>query len=136
MESAFGPLYHIGVAVRDLDQAEQAYRALGARLHGRETVAGEGVEVSFVELGGVHIELLRPLSEEGGVAGFLRERGQGVHHLAFATEDIGASIAQLAHSGLSPVGGGPRVGAGGRLVMFLHPRDTGGVLFELCEVKG
>lgn len=136
MESAFGPLYHIGVAVRDLDQAEKAYRALGATFHGRETVVGEGVEVSFVELGGVHIELLRPVTEEGGIASFLRERGQGVHHVAFATGDIDASIVQLAASGLTPVGGGTRVGAGGGRVMFLHPRDTGGVLFELCEVKG
>ncbi|EQD71421.1 methylmalonyl-CoA epimerase, partial [mine drainage metagenome] len=80
LHEALGPLYHIGVAVRDLQQAEEAYRALGAHLHGRESVAGEGVEVSFVELGGVHIELLRPLDDEGSVARFLRERGQGVHH--------------------------------------------------------
>lgn len=132
---AIGPVYHIGVAVRDLDQAERAYRALGAELRGRETVEGEGVEVSFVELGGVHIELLRPLGDEGGVARFLRERGQGVHHIAFRTPDITHSLHELSEQGIHPVGDGPRPGAGGRSVAFLHPRDTGGVLLELCEVK-
>lgn len=135
MDPVLDRLYHIGIAVRDLDAAEAAYRALGARLLGRETVAGEGVEVSFVELAGVHIELLLPLDEEGGVARFLRERGQGVHHIAFAARDVRESLDRLLAEGLRPVGEGVRPGAGGALVAFLHPRDTAGVLLEICEVK-
>jgi len=130
-------LSHVGVAVRDLDAAERAYRALGARLEGRERVESEGITVSFVVLGGVRIELLEPLDPEaqGGVARFLRERGGGVHHLALEADDLGGALGALASEGIKPIGGGARPGAEGRQVAFLHPRDTGGVLIELCEVK-
>lgn len=129
-------LAHLGVAVRDLAAAESAYRALGGRLEGREEVAGEGVVVSFVALGDMRIELLQPLQPdaEGGVARFLRERGGGVHHLALQVAELDALLAALAAEGVRPLGAGPRPGAAGRRVAFLHPRDTGGVLLELCEV--
>jgi methylmalonyl-CoA epimerase len=136
-DGAVAGLAHIGVAVRDLAAAERAYEALGARLLGREDVASEGVRVSFLALGGVRIELLEPLDPDApaGVARFLRERGGGVHHLAFEAEDLEAALASLGAAGIMPVGGGARAGAEGRTVAFLHPKDTGGVLLELCEVK-
>ncbi len=130
-------LAHIGVAVSDLAQAEAALLALGGTLGGREIVAGEGVEVSFVVFGKLRIELLRPLDPdgEGGVAGFLRKRGPGVHHVALATGDMGGLLERLGALRIAPVGGGARPGAEGSTVAFLHPRDTGGLLIELCEVK-
>ena len=130
-------LSHIGVAVGDLAQAEAALLALGGTSGGREIVGGEGVEVSFVSFGDLRIELLRPLDPEaeGGVAGFLRRRGPGVHHVALGTDDVEGVVAQLAASGITPIGGGVRPGAEGSRVAFLHPRDTGGLLIELCEVK-
>lgn len=130
-------LAHIGVAVRDLDAAERAYLALGAQPLGREEVASEGVRVAFLSLAGIRIELLEPLDAgaESGVARFLRERGGGVHHLAFDAQDLGATLRELASTGIAPIGAGARPGAEGRTVAFLHPRDTGGVLLELCEVK-
>lgn len=130
-------LAHIGIATAELDRAEAMLAALGASLEGREVVASEGVEVSFVRLGDVPLEFLRPLDPdaEGGVAGFLRRRGPGVHHVALGTKDLAALLAQLKAAGVEPVGGGARPGAGGRPVAFLHPRDTGGLLIELCEVS-
>lgn len=130
-------LAHIGVAVRDLAAAEATYRALGAEVSLREEVPSEGVRVAFLELGGVRIELLEPMdpAAEGGVARFVRERGGGVHHLAFDAADLPAALSALDAAGIAPIGGGMRPGAEGRRVAFLHPRDTGGVLLELCEVK-
>lgn len=130
-------LAHIGVAVGDLAQAETALAALGGTFGGREIVPGEGVEVSFVTFGDLRIELLRPLDPdaEGGVAGFLRRRGPGVHHVALGARDVEGLVAQLLASGIAAIGGGSRLGAEGSRVAFLHPRDTGGILIELCEVK-
>lgn len=130
-------LSHIGVAVGDLAQAERAFAALGAAQRGREVVAAEGVEVSFVRFGDLSIELLRPLDPEaeGGVAAFLRRRGPGVHHVALATQDLEALLGQLKDAGVAPIGGASRPGAEGSRVAFLHPRDTGGILIELCEVR-
>lgn len=134
---AVAGLAHVGVAVRDLSAAERTYEALGAELLGREDVPAEGVRVSFLTLGGVRIELLEPLepNAEAGVARFVRERGGGVHHLAFDTEDLAQTLGSLGAQGIAPIGGGGRPGAEGRQVAFLHPRDTGGVLVELCEVR-
>ncbi len=130
-------LAHIGVAVGDLAQAEAALAALGGKSGGREVVASEGVEVSFVNFGDLRIELLRPLDPEaeGGVAGFLRRRGPGVHHIALGTHDVDGLVEQLGTSGIAPIGGSSRSGAEDSRVAFLHPRDTGGLLIELCEVK-
>ena len=130
-------LAHIGVAVGDLEQAEAALLALGGSPGGREVVAAEGVEVSFVSFGDLRIELLRPLdaAAETGVAGFLRRRGPGVHHVALSTPDVAGVVEQLGAKGIAPIGGGSRAGAEGSRVAFLHPRDTGGLLIELCEVK-
>ncbi len=130
-------LSHIGVAVGDLAQAEAALVALGGKSGGREVVAAEGVEVSFVSFGDLRIELLRPLDpeSEGGVAGFLRRRGPGVHHVALGTHDVDALLSRLSSTGIAPIGGASREGAEGSRVAFLHPRDTGGMLIELCEVK-
>ena len=130
-------LAHIGVAVGDLEQAEAALLALGGTPGGREVVAAEGVEVSFVTFGDLRIELLRPLDAEAesGVAGFLRRRGPGVHHVAMRTGDVDGVIAQLGRAGIAPIGGASRPGAEGSQVAFLHPRDTGGLLIELCEVR-
>lgn len=130
-------LAHIGVAVGDLVQAEAALLALGGASGGREIVEDEGVEVSFVTFGDLHVELLRPLDPdaEGGVAGFLRRRGPGVHHVALDTQDVDGLLLQLLATGVAPIGGASRPGAKGSRVAFLHPRDTGGILIELCEVK-
>ncbi len=123
---------HVGVAVRDLDQALALYvDVLGMPLHGREVVAGEGCEVAFVGAGDCHVELLRPLSPDSAVGRHLERRGEGVHHVALRVADIDASLAQARERGMEVLGTGARPGAGGARVAFLHPRAAGGVLLEL-----
>lgn len=128
---------HLGIAVRRLEEAIPFYeKALGLRCERIEEVPGQKVRVAFFEVGGVHLELLEPTSEDGPVARFLSERGGGLHHLAFATSDLSAQLDQARQAGARPVGEGPAAGAGGRQVAFLHPKSTGGLLVELCGEGG
>lgn len=125
---------HVGIAVRDLEQAIRRYELLGFRLAAREVVADQGVEVAFLTLeGGTSVELLAPVVEDGAVARFLARRGEGMHHLAILVDDVRAALAEARAQGWQPVDAEPRRGAGGKWIAFLHPRDTGGVLVELCQ---
>lgn len=124
---------HIGIAVESIDQSIPFYRdILGLEEAGEDTVEAQGVRVAFFKLGDVMIELLEPTREDSPVAKFLAKRGAGVHHLAMRTEDI-AEERQKLQSSIRLLSEAPVDGAHGKLITFLHPRDTGGVLFELTQ---
>ena len=118
---------HLGIAVRSLDEAVPLYeKALGLRCLGREEVASQRVKTAFFDAGGVHIELLEPTAPESPIAKFLAEKGEGIHHIAFRTDDIGAQLKQAADAGVRLIHEQPIAGAGrqaGRLPSSqVHPR--------------
>ena len=125
---------HTGVAVDDLDAAIKLYEeVLGMPLVHRETVAEQGVEAVLLDVGDGHVELLSPLGEDTPVGKFLARKGPGLHHVAYAVEDIEAALEQLSAAGVELIDAKPRVGIRGSLVAFLHPRSTGGVLTEIVQ---
>lgn len=130
----FGRIDHIGVAVEDLDAAIELYRErLGMALQHRETVAEQGVEAALLEVGEGHVELLQPLGPDTPVGKFLARSGPGLHHVAYATDDIEAALDEVRAAGLRLIDERPRVGIRASRVAFLHPRSTGGVLTELVQ---
>ena len=130
----FGRIDHIGVAVEDLDAAIELYsKGFKMAVQHRETVEEQGVEAVLLEVGDGHVELLRPLSPDTGVGRFLERHGPGMHHVAYATDDIEAAIAAVRAFGLRLIDEEPRRGIRGSRVAFLHPKATGGVLTELVQ---
>lgn len=125
-------LHHVGVAVKDLDEAIARHAKIGLKLAHRETVPSQGVEVAFV---GERpwIELVASAQPGSGVSRFLDKRGPGQHHLAFAVPSIIEELARQKHAGAALIDEAPRPGAWGHMVAFLHPKDQGGVLIELVE---
>ena len=133
----FGRIDHIGVAVEDIDAAIELYRdGFGMELAHRETVESQGVEAVLLDVGDGHVELLRPLGPETAVGKFLARRGTGLHHVAYAVDDIDATLGKLAAAGLELIDDEARSGIRGSRVAFLHPRSTGGVLTEIVEPAG
>jgi methylmalonyl-CoA/ethylmalonyl-CoA epimerase len=133
----FGRIDHVGVAVEDLDAALELYEsALAMPLAHRETVEEQGVEAVLLDVGDGHVELLRPLGPETAVGKFLARKGPGLHHVAYAVDDIDATLEQLSAAGLELIDSEARVGIRGSRVAFLHPRSTGGVLTEIVEPAG
>ena len=128
-----GPAHHVGVAVWSLDAALADYRTLGFEAESVEDVPAEGVRVAFLGKGPVRIELLESLRPDGVIARFVDRSGEGLHHLAFAVQDIRAEMRRLRERGLKLVDAEPRPGASGRLVAFIHPRSAHGVLLELVQ---
>ena len=130
----FGRIDHIGIAVSDLDAAVELYGGSFdmAEQH-RETVEDQGVEAILLEVGEGHIELIKPLGPDTGVAKFIARNGEGMHHVAYQVDDIDAALAQVREAGLRLIDEEPRTGIRGSRVAFLHPKSTGGVLTELVE---
>ena len=130
----FGRIDHIGIAVSDLDAAVQLYGGPFdmAEQH-RETVEEQGVEAILLEVGEGHIELIKPLSDDTGVAKFIARNGEGMHHVAYQVDDIDAALEQVRSAGLRLIDEQPRTGIRGSRVAFLHPKSTGGVLTEIVE---
>lgn len=127
---------HLGIAVRSLETAIPYYeRALGLKCDHREEVPSQKVKTAFFTVGEVHLELLEPTAPDSPVARFLETHGEGVHHVAFAADDVGAQLGQAKAAGVRLLHEVPFEGAGGKLVAFLHPKSTGGVLTELCMPK-
>jgi methylmalonyl-CoA/ethylmalonyl-CoA epimerase len=130
----FGRIDHIGVAVEDLDEAIALYEErLGMPLQHRETVEEQGVKAVLLEVGEGHIELIEPLSPDSGVAKFIERNGEGMHHVAYQTDDIDSAIRKVKAAGMRLIDEEPRIGIRGSRVAFLHPKATGGVLTELVE---
>jgi len=127
-------LDHIGIAVREIESALVAYRdALGLSVDGVETVPEQSVKVAMLALGQAHIELLEPTDPDGPVGKFLAARGEGIHHISLSVPDLPAALAAARAAGLRLIDETPRVGAGGKLIAFLHPKSTHGVLIELSQ---
>lgn len=127
---------HIGIAVKDLDVANATYKALlGKEPYKAESVESEGVTTSFFETGESKIELLAATNPESPIAKFIEKRGEGIHHIAFAVDDIEAEINRLEKEGFQLLNTTPKAGADNKLVAFLHPKSSHGVLVELCQEK-
>ena len=125
-------LDHIGIAVQDLEAAERIFGdVLGSPAYKREEVAGEAVLTSFFAAGESKVELLAPTSPDSAIAKHLDKRGPGLHHLAFQVDDLDAELARMEAQGYRVVVG-PKPGADGKRIAFLHPGDTAKVLVELC----
>lgn len=126
-------LDHIGIAVRDIHEALNTYQnALGLPLRDIVEVADQKVTVAFLPAGETNLELVQPAGDEGGVARFLQERGEGIHHLCIEVDDIEAAMERLRAHGARLIDKTPRRGAHGR-VAFVHPKSMHGVLLELVE---
>jgi methylmalonyl-CoA/ethylmalonyl-CoA epimerase len=124
---------HIGIAVRNLTDAIPVYeKLLGTTCYGIEEVDDQKVRTAFFRVGETKIELLESTSTDGPVARFIEKRGEGIHHIALAVEDVQSSINKMVSAGLTAVDREPRPGAEGLQIAFLHPKSTCGVLTELC----
>lgn len=125
---------HIGIAVKDLEASNQVFAALLGKPHYKiEVVESEGVRTSFFETGPNKIELLEAISPNSPIAKFIERKGEGIHHIAFAVDDLEAEIERLVSQGFTILNTTPKKGADNKLVAFLHPKSTNGVLIELCQ---
>jgi methylmalonyl-CoA/ethylmalonyl-CoA epimerase len=128
---------HIGIAVYSIEKALPFYTdVLNLTLLGLEEVESEKVRVAFLQIGESKLELLEPTSPESAIATFLEKRGEGIHHVALAVDSIQARINDMKAKGIRMINETPKPGAGGAMVAFMHPKSTGGILFEYCEKKG
>jgi len=124
---------HVGIAVDSIESSSKFYRDIGLSSGDSEIVQNQGVEVLFLHSGETHIELLQPINQESAVAKFLRRRGPGLHHIAFQVDDVLKATEHCVSSGYIAIDKTPRIGAGGYMIAFLHPKSTGGVLIELIQ---
>jgi methylmalonyl-CoA/ethylmalonyl-CoA epimerase len=129
-----GRIDHIGVATDDLDSAIALYEeTLGMPIAHRETVESQGVEAVLLDVGDGHVELLRPLGPDTPVGRYLERKGPGLHHVAYAVEDIDDTLGTLKEAGVELIDTEPRAGIRDSRVAFVHPMSTGGVLTEIVE---
>jgi len=129
-----GRIDHIGVATDDLDGAIALYEGtMGMPVSHRETVESQGVEAVLLDVGEGHVELLRPLGPETPVGKYLQRKGPGLHHVAYAVDDIEGVLGKLKESGIDLIDSEPRAGIRDSRVAFVHPRSTDGVLTEIVE---
>ena len=125
---------HLGIAVKDLKTSNDLFEALlGKKPYKTETVESEGVNTSFFHVGESKIELLEATKEESAIHKFIEKKGEGIHHIAFDVEDIYEEIKRLKEEGFIVLNETPKKGADNKLVAFLHPKSTNGVLIELCQ---
>ena len=129
-------LEHIGIAVKSLGVSDELFeKLLGKSSYKNETVEREGVTTSFYKTGDSKIELLEASNAESPIAKFIEKKGEGIHHLAFGVENIFAEIDRLKKEGFQFISEEPKDGADNKLVAFLHPKSTNGVLVEICQEK-
>jgi methylmalonyl-CoA/ethylmalonyl-CoA epimerase len=125
---------HIGIAVKDLETSNRLFAKLLGKAHYKvESVESENVNTSFFQIGDSKIELLQATSDESAIAKYLEKKGEGVHHLAFAVEDIEKEVERLKAEGFQAISDKPKRGADNKLVFFFHPKSTNGILIELCQ---
>lgn len=125
---------HLGIAVKDLKTANERYTQLfGEPPYKQEGVESEGVLTSFFKSGPNKIELLEGTREDSPIRKFIEKRGEGIHHVAFAVDDILAEVKRLKEQGFHILNESPKKGADNKWVVFVHPKDTHGVLWELCQ---
>ena len=129
-------LEHIGIAVKSLGVSDELFtKLLGKESYKKETVEREGVVTSFYETGESKIELLEASNPESPISKFINKKGEGIHHLAFGVENILNEVERLKKEGFQFISEEPKEGADNKLVVFLHPKSTNGVLVELCQEK-
>lgn len=129
-------LEHIGIAVKSLGGSDELFsKLLGKESYKKETVEREGVVTSFYETGESKIELLEANNPESPISKFIDKKGEGIHHLAFGVENILEEVKRLKKEGFQFISEEPKEGADNKLVVFLHPKSTNGVLVELCQEK-
>ncbi|WPP52655.1 methylmalonyl-CoA epimerase [Catalinimonas niigatensis] len=127
-------LEHIGIAVKDDQEASSLFaRLLGTAAYKSEKVESEGVNTTFFQLDNTKLELLQSLADDTAIDKFISKRGEGIHHLAFAVDDIIQEIQRLKSAGFTFINETPKAGADNKLICFLHPKSTNGVLVELCQ---
>lgn len=127
---------HLGIAVKSLEEAIPYYEnVLGLKCYAIEEVADQKVKTAFFKIGQTKLELLEPTSPESTIAGFIEKRGEGIHHLAFATDDVAACLAEAEEKGVRLIDKAPRAGAEQMMIAFIHPKSTKGVLTEFCMKK-
>ncbi len=127
---------HLGIAVKSLNDADPLFaRLLGKDNYKTEEVEREGVKTSFYHIGESKIELLEATREDSPIAKFIDKRGEGIHHIALAVDDMEAEIQRLKTEGFEFISETPKDGADNKRVVFLHPKSTNGVLVELCQEK-
>lgn len=127
---------HLGIAVKSLETSDNLFaKLLGNSPYKQESVAREGVKTSFFMVGESKIELLEATNAESPIAKFIEKKGEGVHHIAFGVADILAEVERLKKEGFIFISETPKEGADNKLVVFLHPKSTNGVLVELCQEK-
>ncbi|WP_308991705.1 methylmalonyl-CoA epimerase [Mariniflexile litorale] len=125
---------HIGIAVKNLETSNELFSKLfGSPSYKTETVESEGVKTSFFKLGNNKIELLEAINEDSPIAKFINTKGEGIHHIAFDVDDMEIEIKRLTTEGFVVLNEKPKKGADNKLVVFLHPKTTNGVLIELCQ---
>ena len=127
-------VHHVGIAVADLDESIELYRAaLGAELVHRARNEKDGIEAAFLRTGDGEVELMTAMTPDSPVGKFLARRGPGLHHVAYGVSDIAEALAQARAAGLELIDSEPRMGMHGSLIAFVHPKSLGGVLTELVE---
>jgi len=125
---------HIGIAVKSLKNSNKLFESLFGKSHYKiESVENESVNTSFFKLGESKIELLEAIDNDGPIAKFIAKKGEGIHHIAFDVDDIETEIKRLKKEGFIVLKENPKKGADNKLVAFLHPKSTNGVLIELCQ---
>lgn len=125
---------HIGIAVKDLNKSNELFtKLLGKPPYKTETVESEMVNTSFFQVEESKIELLGATNEESAIAKFIEKKGEGIHHIAFAVENIEKEVERLKGEGFQTISDKPKQGADNKLVFFFHPKSTNGILIELCQ---
>jgi methylmalonyl-CoA/ethylmalonyl-CoA epimerase len=124
---------HIGIAVKNLEEATAFYKTMGIQPHHFEEVESQKVRVAFIKVGESNIELLEPTSEESPIAKFLEKKGEGIHHIAYLVEDVQKALDALKADGAKLLNETPMDGAHGMKVAFVHPKSVNGVLTELSQ---
>lgn len=125
---------HIGIAVKKIEESNHLFTKLfNKKAYKEEIVSSEGVTTSFFQLGETKIELLEATSDDSPIARFIQKKGEGIHHIAYEVEDIALEMQRLKNEGFTLINDQPKRGADNKMVCFLHPKDTNGVLIELCQ---
>jgi methylmalonyl-CoA epimerase len=127
-------LHHIGIAVKNIEKKLPIWRdVLGLKLHGIQEVPDQKVKVAALEVGGIHIELIEPTDADSPIYKFIEKRGEGLHHLCFDVKNIEEVLSAMKKNGVTLIDEVPRKGAMNSKIAFVHPKDMGGVLIELCQ---
>ncbi|MBI4446964.1 MAG: methylmalonyl-CoA epimerase [Acidobacteria bacterium] len=126
---------HIGIATQSIAVTSEFYKTLGLQVNSLETVKDQKVRVAIIKVGDSAIELIEPTEEDSPISKFLEKRGEGIHHISLEVDNLEEQLKQLKEKNVQLIDSKPRLGAEGKLIAFVHPDSTGGVLVELCQAQ-